>query len=131
MNNFIAGLPKAELHLHIEGTLTPELMFKLAKRNNVKLPHTSVEEIQKVYSFNCLQDFLDIYYQGASVLLEEIDFYDLTYSYLEKCKEENILHLEIMFDPQTHTQRGVSFDKVINGISNAAVMQKQSLVYQA
>ena len=90
-------------------------MFKLAKRNNVKLPHTSVEEIQKVYSFNCLQDFLDIYYQGASVLLEEIDFYDLTYSYLEKC----ILHLEIMFDPQTHTQRGVSFDKVINGISNA------------
>ena len=119
MNNFIANLPKAELHLHIEGTLTPELMFKLAKRNNVKLPYTSVEEIQKVYSFNCLQDFLDIYYQGASVLLEEIDFYDLTYSYLEKCKEENILHLEIMFDPQTHTQRGVSFDKVINGISNA------------
>ena len=74
MSNFIANLPKAELHLHIEGTLTPKLMFKLAKRNNVKLPYNSVEEIQKVYNFNCLQDFLDIYYQGASVLLEEIDF---------------------------------------------------------
>lgn len=112
-------MPKAELHLHIEGTFEPELMFKIAQRNNVKIPFTSVKEVKEAYSFNCLQDFLNIYYQGANVLLTEQDFYDLTYSYLLKCAKQNVLHTEIMFDPQTHTERGVSFKTVINGIYKA------------
>lgn len=119
MKNFINNLPKAELHLHIEGTFEPELMFEIAKRNEINIPFQSVEEIKKAYSFDCLQDFLDIYYQGASVLINEQDFYDLTYSYLQKCAAQNILHTEIMFDPQTHTERGISFETVINGISKA------------
>lgn len=119
MNTFIENLPKAELHLHIEGSFEPKLMFKIAKRNNIKIPYTSVEEIEEAYKFDCLQDFLDIYYQGASVLINEQDFYDLTYSYLEKCAAQNVRHTEIMFDPQTHTERGVSFKTVINGISKA------------
>lgn len=112
-------MPKAELHLHIEGTFEPELMFKIAQRNNVKIPFASVKEVKEAYSFKCLQDFLNIYYQGANVLLTEEDFYDLTYSYLLKCAKQNVLHTEIMFDPQTHTQRGVSFETVINGIYKA------------
>ena len=119
MKIFIQNLPKAELHLHIEGTFEPELMFKIAQRNQIKLPYKSVEELAKAYHFNCLQDFLDIYYQGAGVLLYEQDFYDLTYSYLTKCAAQNVRHTEIMFDPQTHTDRGVSFETVINGISRA------------
>ncbi len=119
MIDFINNLPKAELHLHIEGTLEPELMFKLAKRNNIEIPFESSEEIRKAYEFNCLQDFLDIYYQGAEVLIEENDFFDLTYAYLLKCKSQNIRHAEIMFDPQTHTDRGVSFETVISGIQRA------------
>ncbi len=119
MKAFIENLPKAELHLHIEGTFEPELMFEIAKRNEIEIPYKSVEEIRKAYNFSCLQDFLDIYYQGASVLITERDFYDLTYSYLKKCAEQQVRHTEIMFDPQTHTHRGVKFSTVINGISKA------------
>ncbi|MDR6845164.1 adenosine deaminase [Flavobacterium granuli] len=116
MKNFIAKLPKAELHLHIEGTFEPELMFAIAKRNNIEIPYKTIEEVKTAYQFSCLQDFLDIYYAGAGVLITELDFYDLTMAYFTKCKEDNILHAEIMFDPQTHTKRGVSFETVINGI---------------
>lgn len=119
MKEFIQNLPKAELHLHIEGTFEPELMFKIAQRNQIKLPYNSVDELANAYKFNCLQDFLDIYYQGASVLIHEQDFYDLTYSYLSKCADQNVRHTEIMFDPQTHTERGVLFETVINGITKA------------
>ena len=127
MRNFIENLPKAELHLHIEGTFEPELMFEIAKRNNIQIPYKNVEEIRKAYQFDCLQDFLDIYYQGASVLINEQDFYDLTYSYLQKCAKQNVRHTEIMFDPQTHTERGISFETVINGISNACNDAKEKL----
>tara|TARA_B100000809_G_scaffold263627_1_gene317344 strand:- start:25784 stop:26794 length:1011 start_codon:yes stop_codon:yes gene_type:complete len=119
MEKFINNLPKAELHLHIEGTFEPELMFEIAQRNKIEIPFASVKEIKAAYAFDCLQDFLDIYYQGANVLIEEQDFYDLTYSYLEKCADQNVRHTEIMFDPQTHTERGVSFETVITGISKA------------
>lgn len=119
MKEFIKNLPKAELHLHIEGSFEPELMFKIAKRNNIQIPYKSIKEIEKAYKFDCLQDFLDIYYQGASVLTTEQDFYDLTYSYLQKCAEQNVRHAEIMFDPQTHTERGIPFQTVIHGISKA------------
>jgi len=119
MKRFIKNLPKAELHLHIEGSFEPKLMFEIAKRNKIKIPYNSVEEIEEAYKFNCLQDFLDIYYQGAGVLTTEQDFYDLTYSYLQKCAVQNVRHTEIMFDPQTHTERGISFETVINGISKA------------
>jgi adenosine deaminase len=121
MEAFIQGIPKAELHLHIEGTFEPQLMFDIAKRNGISIPFKSVREIELAYNFDCLQDFLDIYYQGAGVLIHEQDFYDLTYSYLEKCAGQNIRHTEIMFDPQTHTDRGVEFKTVINGIHNACV----------
>lgn len=119
MKSFIQKMPKAELHLHIEGTFEPELLFEIAQRNEIELPYASVEELKKAYSFDCLQDFLDIYYQGANALLTEQDFYDLTYSYLSKCADQNVRHTEIMFDPQTHTDRGVSFDTVIKGIQRA------------
>lgn len=112
-------LPKVELHLHLEGSLEPELMFKLAQRNNIQLPFKSIEEIHNAYEFSNLQDFLDIYYQGANVLLHEEDFYDLTWAYLQKCKQQNVVHVEPFFDPQTHTDRGVSFETVITGISRA------------
>lgn len=127
MQSFIENLPKAELHLHIEGTLEPELLFELAQRNNIPLKYNSVEELREAYSFDCLQDFLDIYYQGAGVLTTEQDFYDLTYSYLEKCAEQNVRHTEIMFDPQTHTERGIAFETVINGISKAIEAARQNL----
>ena len=116
---FIAALPKAELHLHIEGTLEPELMFALAERNGIRLPYDSVEEVRAAYRFSNLQDFLDIYYAGASVLLETQDFYDLTWAYLQRAFAQNVRHAEIFFDPQTHTGRGVSFATVIDGISRA------------
>lgn len=117
--DYIKKVPKAELHLHIEGTFEPELMFEIAKRNKVEIPYQSVEEVKKAYQFSCLQDFLDIYYAGASVLLYEKDFYDLTMAYFKHCAEENVVHTEIMFDPQTHTKRGISFGTVINGIQKA------------
>lgn len=117
--DYIKKVPKAELHLHIEGTFEPELMFEIAQRNKVEIPYQSVEEVKKAYQFSCLQDFLDIYYAGASVLLYEKDFYDLTMAYFKHCSEENVVHTEIMFDPQTHTKRGISFGTVINGIQKA------------
>ncbi|MDO9275592.1 MAG: adenosine deaminase [Lutibacter sp.] len=127
MKTFIANLPKAELHLHIEGSFEPELMFKIAQRNHIKIPYNSVEEIEEAYKFNCLQDFLNIYYQGAGVLVTEQDFYDLTYSYLQKCADQQVRHTEIMFDPQTHTDRGVAFETVIKGISRACEDAKTTL----
>ena len=119
ITDYIKKIPKAELHLHIEGTFEPELMFEIAQRNKVEIPYQSVEEVKKAYQFSCLQDFLDIYYAGASVLLYEKDFYDLTMAYFKHCAEENVVHTEIMFDPQTHTKRGVSFETVIKGIQKA------------
>ncbi len=116
MEDFIAGLPKAELHVHLEGTFEPELMFRIAERNHLKLKYNSVEELEAAYNFNNLQEFLDIYYSGARVLVEEQDFYDLTQEYLEKIYSQNVLHTEVFFDPQTHTSRGVPFGKVITGI---------------
>jgi len=119
VEDFIKGIPKAELHLHIEGTFEPELMFKIAMRNNVRIRYRSVEEIREAYRFNNLQDFLDIYYEGAGILTKEEDFYDLTMAYLEKAASQNVLHTEIFFDPQTHTGRGIKFSTVINGIHKA------------
>ncbi len=119
MIEFIKRLPKAELHLHIEGSLEPELMFRLAKKNNVTIPYSSVEEVRAAYDFNNLQSFLDIYYAGAKVLITQDDFYDLTWEYVLKCVENNIVHTEIFFDPQTHTERGIEFATVINGIKQA------------
>ena len=116
---FVAALPKAELHLHIEGTLEPELMFAIAARNNIGLPYASVEEVRAAYRFSSLQDFLDIYYAGANALLEMQDFYDLTWAYLERAFTQNVRHVEIFFDPQTHTGRGVAFASVVEGISRA------------
>ena len=111
---FIRKSPKAELHLHIEGTLEPDLLFKLAKKNKIQIPFLSTEEIKSAYNFKNLESFLKIFYQGSSVLIKEQDFFDLTWAYVLKCKEENIVHAEIFFDPQTHINRGIDFDVVIN-----------------
>ncbi len=119
MEAFIRNIPKAELHLHIEGTLEPELMFAIGERNGIALPFGSVEEVKQAYEFTNLQEFLDIYYQGAKVLLEEQDFYDLTWAYLTKVHGQNVRHVEIFFDPQTHTDRGISFETVVSGIHRA------------
>ena len=119
MIELIKRLPKAELHLHIEGSLEPELMFRLSKKNNVAIPYASVEEVRAAYNFTDLQSFLDIYYAGAKVLITQDDFYDLTWEYVLKCVENNIVHTEIFFDPQTHTERGIDFATVINGIKQA------------
>ena len=116
---FIKKSPKAELHLHIEGTLEPKQMFTLAKRNNVQIPFKNINEVKKAYNFSNLESFLKIYYEGAKVLIKEQDFFDLTWAYALKCKEDNIVHTEIFFDPQTHTERGVNFNIVINGIYKA------------
>jgi len=118
-HDWLNKLPKVELHLHLEGSLEPELMFELAQRNNIDLPFDTVEQVHRAYAFSSLQDFLDIYYQGAGVLQVEQDFYDLTWAYLIKCHQQNVVHVEPFFDPQTHTDRGVSFETVINGISKA------------
>jgi len=119
MENAIRQLPKVELHLHIEGSLEPELMFSLAERNGIKLPYSSIDEVRAAYDFSDLQSFLDIYYAGAQVLLKEQDFYDMTWAYLEHCRADKVRHTEIFFDPQTHTDRGVAFETVIEGISRA------------
>ena len=113
---FIAGLPKAELHMHIEGSLEPELMFALARRNHASIPFESVEAIRAAYSFSRLQDFLDIYYQGADVLRTEADFRDLAIAYFDRAAADNVVHAEIFFDPQTHTARGIAFDTVMAGL---------------
>jgi len=119
VKKFAERMPKAELHLHIEGTLEPELMFELASRNQVDLPFRSPADVRRAYQFSDLQSFLDIYYQGTRVLLHDRDFYDLTLAYLNKAKEQNVRHAEIFFDPQAHTQRGVPMEAIIEGIHQA------------
>ena len=116
LDAYIAGLPKAELHLHIEGSLEPELMFELARRNDVAIPFESVEAVRAAYDFSNLQDFLDIYYAGANVLLTRRDFEDLAFAYFQRAAADNVRHAEIFFDPQTHTDRGVPFDVVVEGL---------------
>ena len=117
--HLIQTLPKAELHVHIEGTFEPELMFAIARRNGVEIPYADVDAVRAAYDFHNLQSFLDIYYAGAQVLLHEQDFYELTLAYLERCRDDNVVHTEIFFDPQTHTERGVAFSTVIDGLSRA------------
>lgn len=119
LKQLIQQLPKAELHLHIEGTLEPELMWRLAKKHNIALPFSSVEAIQEAYQFNNLQSFLDLYYQGADVLRDEDDFFELMWAYLCQCQQQNIVHTEIMFDPQTHTERGIGYNVFMPGFAKA------------
>jgi adenosine deaminase len=119
MYDWLNALPKAELHLHLEGTLEPELLFKLAERHSVALAWPDVEALRAAYNFGNLQEFLDLYYAGADVLRTEQDFYDLTWAYLLKCKEQNVIHTEPFFDPQTHTDRGIPFEVVVRGITQA------------
>ncbi|MEN8549352.1 adenosine deaminase [Acinetobacter soli] len=123
----IRALPKAELHVHIEGTFEPELMFEIAQRNHIDIPYQSVEEIKQAYNFHNLQSFLDIYYAGANVLVNERDFYDLAWAYFKKCAEDRVVHTEIFFDPQTHTKRGVAFEIVLNGLKRACADAKEQL----
>jgi len=127
IEKFIAEIPKAELHLHIEGTFEPELMFEIAGRNNIEIDYANVNELKKAYSFNNLQEFLDIYYAGAKVLILEQDFYDLTWAYLTKVHSQNVVHVEIFFDPQMHTDREIPFEAVINGIYSALEEGKKKL----
>ena len=127
METLICNIPKAELHIHIEGSLEPELMFAIAKRNNLTLPYDSASALREAYQFSDLQSFLDIYYTGACVLLHEQDFYDITWAYLQRCAVQNVRHTEIFFDPQTHTERGISFQTVITGIHRALLAGKQQL----
>ncbi len=124
---FVRGLPKAELHLHIEGSLEPEQMFEFARRNGVKLPFASVEEVRAAYAFSNLQDFLDIYYQGAQVLLTTADFHDLAMAYFRRIAADGARHAEIFFDPQTHTDRGVPFAVVIEGLLSGMDEAEQTL----
>ncbi|MBP6020271.1 MAG: adenosine deaminase [Burkholderiaceae bacterium] len=119
LTNFICSLPKAELHVHIEGTLEPELLFALAQRNAVKLPYASVQALRDAYAFNDLQSFLDLYYAGAAVLITENDFYDMTMAYMRRAHADGVVHAEIMFDPQTHTERGIAIETVFAGIARA------------
>ena len=121
----IKEIPKSELHMHIEGSLEPELMFKMAERNNISIPFKNFDEVKSAYNFNNLQSFLDVYYHGSKVLINEQDFFDLTWAYALKCKENNVVHTEIFFDPQTHTDRKIDFDLVINGIYAAFVKAKK------
>ena len=123
----IKKIPKAELHLHIEGSLEPELMFELSERNRIEIPFKSIDEIRAAYNFNNLQSFLDIYYQGSNVLIKQQDFFDLTWAYMLKCEKENIVHAEIFFDPQAHTNRGIEFGLVINGIYKALLKAEKEL----
>ncbi|MDB5750366.1 MAG: adenosine deaminase [Ramlibacter sp.] len=123
----LAAMPKAELHIHIEGSLEPELIFALAQRNGVAIPYASVEELRRAYAFTNLQSFLDIYYAGASVLLREQDFHDMAWAYLQRAAADNVVRAEIFFDPQTHTARGVSMETVINGLHRACQAAKAQL----
>ena len=127
MEHFIRSLPKAELHIHIEGSLEPELMFEIGERNGVSLPFDSVDDVRRAYEFSDLQSFLDIYYEGARVLLREDDFYDLTWAYLKKAHSQNVRHTEIFFDPQTHTERGIKFETATSGIHRALADAEQQL----
>ncbi|MCF6781544.1 adenosine deaminase [Stutzerimonas stutzeri] len=119
MYNWLNNLPKAELHLHLEGSLEPELLFSLAERNKIALPWDNVDALRSAYAFGNLQEFLDLYYRGADVLRTEQDFYDLTWAYLQKCEEQNVVHTEPFYDPQTHTDRGIPFEVALRGISDA------------
>jgi len=127
MQAFIHGIPKAELHIHIEGALEPELMVQLAEKNGICLPFESVADIRRAYEFKDLQSFLNIYYQGVQVLLNEDDFYQLTWSYLQKAAEQNVFHTELFFDPQAHTSRGIEFETVLQGIQQAQVDARRHL----
>lgn len=127
LREFVRTLPKAELHLHIEGTLEPELIFRLARRNGVDLPYPDVESLRAAYQFTDLQSFLDLYYAGAGVLITEQDFFDMTWAYLRRAREDGVVHAEIMFDPQTHTARGVSMQTVFAGIAGAARQARREL----
>ena len=127
MDAYLRDIPKAELHMHLEGSLEPELMFELARRNGVTLPYPSVEAVRQAYVFDNLQSFLDIYYAGCRVLLREQDFYDLTWAYLSRAAGQGVRHAEVFFDPQTHTDRGLPFETVITGIRRALVDGQQKL----
>ena len=127
IKRFIERMPKAELHIHVEGSLEPELMFELARRNRVTLPYKSVDDVRKAYEFNDLQSFLQVYYQGMQVLVHERDFYDLTWAYLSKAHSQNVRHTEMFFDPQAHTGRGIAFETVISGIHHAMLDAEQRL----
>lgn len=127
MENFIKNIPKAELHLHIEGTFEPELMFRIAERNRIQIPYLSLDEIRDAYHFSNLQDFLNIYYAATNVLVLEQDFYDLTWAYLLKMQEQHVVHTELFFDPQSHTNRGVPFGTVISGIHHALLDAEKEL----
>jgi len=126
-DHLIDRLPKCELHIHIEGSLEPEMMFALAKRNNIALPYDSVDAIRRAYQFAQLQDFLDVYYQGMSVLITEQDFFDLAFAYLERAQADNVRHVEMFFDPQGHTSRGVAFETVVNGLHRACRAAQERL----
>jgi adenine deaminase len=127
----INRLPKCELHIHIEGSLEPELMFALARRNGIQLPYASVDVLRQAYRFRNLQDFLDIYYQGMSVLITEQDFYDLAWAYLERARADNVRHVEMFFDPQGHTGRGIAFSTVVDGLHRAILDAQRELDVQA
>src|SRR5262249_32903754 len=131
MDSLIRRLPKCELHIHIEGSLEPELMFTLARRNGIKLPFASVEALRQAYQFNRLQDFLDIYYQGMSVLITEQDFYDLAWAYLNRARDDNVRHVEMFSAPQGHTARGIAFSTVIGGLHRAIVDASRELGVRA
>jgi adenosine deaminase len=123
----VRRMPKAELHIHIEGSLEPELIFEMSQRNGVAIPYKSVDELRRAYAFTNLQSFLDIYYAGASVLLKEQDFFDMAWAYLQRAKADNVVHAELFFDPQTHTARGVAMETVINGLHRATMEGKAKL----
>lgn len=127
LKELVENIPKAELHIHIEGSLEPAMMLELAKRNDIDLPYADIDAVTEAYNFNCLQDFLDLYYQGMSVLQTEQDFHDLTWAYLQRCAEQNVVHCEIFFDPQGHTERGIGFDTVISGIGSALTRAESEL----
>jgi adenine deaminase len=131
MDSLIKRLPKCELHIHIEGSLEPELMFALARRNGIKLPFASVDAVRQAYQFRQLQDFLDIYYRGMSVLVTEQDFYDLAWAYLRRARDDNVRHVEMFFDPQGHTARGIAFSVVVGGLHRAIVDARGELGIQA
>lgn len=126
MNQLLTN-PKSEIHIHIEGSLEPELLFKIANRNNISLKYSSVDELRNAYKFNNLQEFLDIYYQGMSVLQTEQDYFDLTFAYLQRAKIDNVTHVEMFFDPQAHLERGVGLDVVFSGLNKAIVAAKDKL----
>src|SRR5688572_7701137 len=127
LNRLLRSMPKAELHIHIEGSLEPELIFALARRNGVKLAYPSVDALRAAYAFTDLQSFLDIYYAGASVLLKEEDFFDMAMAYFRRAAADNVVHAELFFDPQTHTDRGVPFETVVAGLSRACERAQQEL----